>query len=285
MSMQDTTQVGRWRQQVLPRDGSWRIDAGDATDCPSWKRVNTNQHRKDCELTPRVPGKVIDALQPFFRTIQPLNENEAHLREMELTKRRKRFKQCCRPVDKNMEEIGVAYAKKIEDDENAVDETRQSKWARTVTAEAAKGRKNRWSEISVAPTAAFEGKECRRQLATVMTKACRPVQSNWGKSCQETPMLPLKAINPSDPVWGHGAGLPGGSPHQHKVLANSGRCAERLSDLSLSTSTGLSAPDLGHSSVSVVDSLFSVSTSSAGPQQFDISTDDLDEEEASYFPE
>merc|ERR1712032_20454 len=57
----------------------------------------------------------------------------------------------------------------------------------------------------------------------------------------------------------------------------------QLDDVSLSTCTGFS--DMSHSSASVVGTISSRSRYSSSPQEFDISTEDLDEEEASYFPD
>jgi len=293
MSMPAMTQVGSSTQRTLRRDATWRIDASDKMDCPSWKRVDASQQRDRCgsALTPQLPGTLGDGVQPFFPTFQPLPKKTAIQREWELVRCRDRFTQCCRPFETNMENIGWATSTEpnkqarsnpvsgqamtqARSKQNVGDEAvkaKQSRCARTVIAEAAKERENSWSEASV--VLAFDETEPLWSCALAVAKACR-------KSSKGTKMLPVKAINPSDPVWGDTTLRP-----HHKVAANFHHHAERLSDLSLSTCAGSSAPSFGHSSASVVGSLSSGSTSSAGPLQFDISTDDLDEEEASYFPE
>merc|ERR1712008_378145 len=137
-----------------------------------------------------------------------------------------------------------ARTKKTEDAREVVDETKQSRWARTVTAEAAREKKNRWSATSGEPAnakvhprlSATSGEPAnaaghsRLRCAEALAKASKHVQSNWWKSSNKKTVLPLKATNPEDPVWGRKIVLPGGSPRQPEVTARFGHQTERLSD-------------------------------------------------------
>eukprot|EP00419_Tripos_fusus_P012487 CAMPEP_0172666634 /NCGR_PEP_ID=MMETSP1074-20121228/7922_1 /TAXON_ID=2916 /ORGANISM="Ceratium fusus, Strain PA161109" /LENGTH=271 /DNA_ID=CAMNT_0013483039 /DNA_START=27 /DNA_END=842 /DNA_ORIENTATION=+ len=242
-------QVGGSPRRTVKRDNSWRIDASDKTD-RRWPGV------PDAAQPPGV------ALQPFWLSLKRVSNGDYLQREDAQKKRRERFTACCRPVEAN-QNLLRARERKAED-----------------AGDIAKDKKASRRSANSGKIAFAEG-QSRRALAARFAKASTPMQDDWERHRHSATILPLKATNPKISVWGRTVASPE-SPRGHEVDTTFGQHDERLSDRSLSTSNGPDA--MSQTTASVVGSTCSQSTSSASPQLFDISLDDMDEEEASYFP-